>query len=217
MMGILNIKKLDHNLYVQYGCGWSAPKGWRNFDASPTLRFERLPLIGQLYTKNYSRFPENVEYGDIVKGLPLSIESCAAVYCSHVLEHLSLEDFRKALQNTYRILRSGGVFRLVLPDLEYSIKKYIECTSDDAALTFMKETSLGQEKKIRDFKGVVFSLLGNSQHLWMWDYKSIQIELGNAGFRDIMPAQFGDSSDDMFKDVEDKVRWDNCLGVECKK
>ena len=54
-------------LYVQYGCGFSAPEGWKNFDASPTLQFERLPVIGRLFTKNASRFPENVRYGDIVK------------------------------------------------------------------------------------------------------------------------------------------------------
>lgn len=211
------MKKLDHNKYVQYGCGWTAPESWRNFDASPTLRFERLPFVGKMYTKNHARFPENVEYGDIVKGLPIPTESCAAVYCSHVLEHLSLEDFRKALQNTYRILKSGGVFRLVLPDLEYSIKKYIECTSGDAALTFMKETSLGQERRNRSIKGVIFSLFGNSQHLWMWDYKSIEIELEGAGFKNIRRVQFGDALDGMFKLVEDKGRWDNCLGVECKK
>lgn len=79
--------------YVQYGCGWSAPRGWRNFDASPTLRFERLPLIGRLYTRNASRFPENIEYGEIVKGLPVSSGSCNGVYCSHILEHLSLDDY----------------------------------------------------------------------------------------------------------------------------
>ncbi len=94
--------------YLQYGCGWSAPKGWRNFDASPTLRFERLPLIGRLYTRNSQRFPENVEYGDIVKGLPVAEESFHGVYCSHVLEHLSLADFRTALINTWRILKGGG-------------------------------------------------------------------------------------------------------------
>lgn len=41
------------------------------FDVSAALRFERLRLIGRLYTKNQSRFPKNVEYGDIVKGLPI--------------------------------------------------------------------------------------------------------------------------------------------------
>ena len=116
---------MSDRLYVQYGCGCSAPGGWRNFDASPTLRFERLPLIGRLYTKNKSRFPANVAYGDIVKGLPIAPGSCDGVYCSHVLEHLSLDGFRTALRNTHGLLRPGGVFRLVVPDLEYYAKRYL--------------------------------------------------------------------------------------------
>ena len=50
---------MSDGLYVQYGCGLSAPAGWMNFDASPTLRFERSP-IGFLYTRNRERFPRNV-------------------------------------------------------------------------------------------------------------------------------------------------------------
>ena len=57
-------------LYVQYGCGWCAPEGWLNFDASPTLRFERLPMLGGLYTRNAERFPAAVRYGDIVRYRP---------------------------------------------------------------------------------------------------------------------------------------------------
>ena len=34
--------------YVQYGCGLSAPHEWLNFDASPILRLQKLPLLGQL-------------------------------------------------------------------------------------------------------------------------------------------------------------------------
>lgn len=209
-------KSMNESKYVQYGCGWTAPNQWRNFDASPTLRFERVFLIGRLYTKNKSRFPSNVAYGDIVKGLPVEEESCAGVYCSHILEHLSLGDFRMALRNTKKILRPAGIFRFVLPDLEYSINKYNENTSPDAALEFMKETSLGHEKRARGLKGVITTWLGNSQHLWMWDYKSIKAELKDAGFIDIRRALFGDSSDPVFNTVEDKGRWDNCLGVECK-
>lgn len=114
---------------------------------------------------------KNVEYGDIVKGLPVQPDSCACVYCSHVLEHLSLEDLRKALKNTYCLLKKGGVFRLVLPDLEYSLKKYINDPADDDALAFMKEASLGQARRSRGFKGVVYSLRWNSWLLSMWDLK----------------------------------------------
>lgn len=208
---------MNKSLYVQYGCGRSAPQRWRNYDASPTVRFERLPVIGKLYTKNLERFPENVEYGDIVKGLPLPLDSCTAIYCSHVLEHLALEDFRSALKNTYRILQPGGLFRLVLPDLEYMAQKYLNDASPDASLIFMKETYLGHELRARGFKGLLSLWLGNSRHLWMWDYKSIARELENTGFIKIRKAEFGDSSDSMFIDVEDKNNWENCLGIECRK
>ncbi|MBL4671959.1 MAG: methyltransferase domain-containing protein, partial [Arenicella sp.] len=163
------------------------------------------------------RFPQNVEYGDIIKGLPIPDNSCKGVYCSHILEHLTLDDFRQAITNTHKILQSGGYFRLVLPDLGYSIKKYINDSSDDAAFVFLKETSLGREKRNRGLIGFVQEWLGNSQHLWMWDYKSIAQELEDAGFMDIRKAEYGDATDPSFTKVEDKGRWKNCLGVECIK
>ena len=203
--------------YVHYGCHWTAPNEWRNFDASPTLRFEQFPLIGRFYTKNDSRFPENVEYGDIVKGLPVADDSCKAIYCSHVLEHLSLEDCRRALMNTFKLLEKGGTFRFVLPDLEFYIKRYLNDQCSGAAVSFMKRTGLGQVTRNRSLSGSLISWLGNSQHLWMWDYDSIQLELEKAGFREIRRAEFGDSKDDMFTMVEDENRWINCLGVTCAK
>jgi len=205
------------NLYVQYGCGYSAPEKWRNFDASPTLFFERLPIIGKFYTRNKMRFPKNVEYGDIVIGIPIQYNSCKAVYCSHVLEHLSLEDCLIAFKNTYNILQKDGVFRLVLPDLQYSINKYTNDPSSNAALVFLKETSHGKEKRNRGIKGFILEWFGNSNHLWMWDLKSIKNELINIGFIDIEKVTYNDSTDQMFKEVEDKERWENCLGVECRK
>ena len=167
--------------------------------------------------ENKSRFSHNVEYGDIVKGLPVDYASCKGIYCFHVLEHLSPDNFRIALGNTYKFLQPGGVFRFVLPDLEYIAKQYIGNTSTEAASSFMRDTYLGLESRPRNLKGFIASWLGNSQHLWMWDYKSIKQELINAGFIEVRNAIYNDSSDVMFLDIEEKIRWDNCLGVECKK
>ena len=58
---------------------------------------------------------------------------------------------------------------------------------------------------------------GNSRHLWMWDYRSLGKELRTAGFTDVRRAEFGDSAEPRFRDVEDPGRWENCLGVECCK
>jgi SAM-dependent methyltransferase len=204
-------------LNVQFGCGWCAPEGWRNFDASPTLRFERVPLVGRLWSKNASRFPDNVECGDIVKGLPVADESCANVYSSHVLEHLCLADFRTALRNTYSLLRPGGVFRFVLPDLRYHIERYVAGDTSEAASTFMRETALGCETRVRGLRGLMVTWLGNSSHLWMWDYQAVELELRRVGFVEIRRASFNDSLEPSFRKVETEGRWRDCLGVECKR
>lgn len=204
-------------MYVQYGCGMSPAEGWRNFDASPTLRFERLPMIGRLYTKNASRFPDCVEYGDIVKGLPIPGESCDAVYCSHILEHLALDDLRTALRNTRAILKRGGVFRFVLPDLETIARRYLADEDVEACSNFMIAAHLGEPSRPRGPWGFAKLWLGNSRHLWMWDFKGMYRELERAGFRDIRRARFGDWKDPAFGRAESGNMWSECLGVECRK
>ena len=204
-------------MYVQFGCGWSAPPSWENFDASPTLRFERIPIIGRLYTKNAQRFPENVRYGDIVRGLPIPLDSCDGIYCSHVLEHLALSDADVALKNTFQYLRSGRIFRLVVPDLRQLAQSYLLDPSSESAHRFMKDACLGQEQRSRSIVGFARQLLGNSAHLWMWDEAAMAAKLSKHGFVEIRRAQFGDSDDNRFDEVEDKDRFDRCLGMQCKK
>jgi hypothetical protein len=201
--------------YVQYGCGLSAPQGWLNFDASPTLRVQRLPLVGFLGASSGTVFPANVHYGDIVKGLPVEAGSCRAVYCSHVLEHLSLTDLRMALVNTRRVLAEEGLFRLVVPDLRVAAQRYVADPSDAAASRFMTETFLGVAERPKGVRGLLRSWLGNSHHLWMWDHPSLSRELATAGFKDIRPARLGDSAEPMFSAVEEASRWVDAVGIEC--
>src|SRR5580704_184417 len=131
-------------LYVQYGCGLCSPEGWLNFDASPTLRLQKIPVMGRLAPV---KFPASVRYGDIRKGLPVADGSADGVYCSHVLEHLALEDFRKALKNTFRILRPGGAFRMVLPDLKLLATEYLARSEPNAAMRFMESSLMGRNSR----------------------------------------------------------------------
>ncbi len=202
--------------YVQYGCGLSAPPQWTNFDASPTLLIERLPLLAALTARRGRLFPPNVRFGDIVKGLPIPQGSCRAVYCSHVLEHLSLNDFRTALVNTRKVLRADGVFRLVVPDLRVAAERYLATREPTAAMQFMTETSLGCVERQRGVGGMLRTWLGNSQHLWMWDFDSLRPELERAGFRNVRGATFADSGDPMFGAVEEQSRWIDAVGVQCQ-
>jgi SAM-dependent methyltransferase len=203
---------------VQFGCGLCAPSQWQNFDASVALRLQKLPIIGGLApVGQFGRFPANVEYGDIVKGLPIIDRSVRLLYCSHVLEHLTLTELRQALHHCYRYLQPGGIFRFVLPDLEFMAQQYLNSTDPDAALEFMRVTLMGVEQRERNLRGFLRDWLRGSEHLWMWDYQSLARELAAVGFQDIRRAQFGDSDSSEFAEVEDSQRWENELGIECKK
>jgi len=211
--------KVSDEVRVQFGCGHVAPSGWLSFDASPTLRFERLPGIGRLYTRNAARFPSSVRYGDIVRGLPLADRSCALVYASHVLEHLALDDLRVALQNTRRYLREGGLFRLVVPDLEQLAARYVagaRARDPEAAMAFLEHSGLGRATRPRGLAANLTAALGNSAHLWMWDEASLTRELTRAGMRDPRRAQPGDYGDRAFADVELPDRTEGALILEAR-
>ena len=146
------------SLYVQYGCGTWVPDGWENFDATPSLFVQNIPVIGKKLSP--IRFPESVRFGNIVKGLPIADASADAVYCSHVLEHLAVEDMRKALRNTLKMLRPGGVFRLVIPDLRSSAEAYVKSTDPDAGFRFIEHLGLGQMNRRTGLIGVLRGWLG---------------------------------------------------------
>lgn len=207
---------MDTN-YVQYGCGLSAPRGWLNFDSSPSLILGKIPVFKYFLKKYIPPFPKNVKYGDIVRGLSIKNESVKGVYASHVLEHLALEDFRIALNNTYNILTKGGVFRLVVPDLEWCVKEYETNPLEIRSYKFMEDAHLGLLKRERGLIALLRNMMGQSTHLWMWDYTSMKLELEKAGFKNIRRASFNDSTEPKFKDVEDEGRFINCLAVECSK
>ena len=203
---------------VQYGCGLSTAQGWLNYDASPTLYMQRLPIIGGVFRRALRpRFPDDARFGDVLKRLPHADGTVDLAYCSHVLEHLCLQDLRTALRETHRILRKGGVFRGVLPDLEEEARRYLASDANDACTQFIQATALGQETRSRGVKGFAREWLGNSRHLWMWDFKGLSAELARAGFTDIRRARYADSAHGAFARVEHADRWDGCLGFECRK
>jgi len=166
------------------------------------------------------KFPQNIQYGDIVRGLPLKNSSIKGVYCSHVLEHLTYEDFNIAIRNVYKILQPGGVFRIVVPDLEFYIRNYNQSKlmgEKTAAIDFCSYTLLGIKRKPNSIIDKARDLFGNSKHLWMWDFDSLQVELESIGFGEVKKCSFNETSDKTFLSVEQSYSFDNGVCVECKK
>lgn len=205
-------------LKLQIGAGLDGPPGWLNLDASPVLRLQRLPLVGGVFRRMVPpEFSSNVAHGDVTAGLPLADGAAGIVYTSHMLEHLSLRDFDLALREIHRVLAPGGLFRGVLPDLEFEARHYLASSAPDRASDFMRATILGVESRERGLMPALRGWLGNSAHLWMWDYGSMAHHLARAGFVDIRRASLGDSAEPAFTEVENPERWQDCLGFECRK
>ncbi len=207
---------------VNIGCGHSVGKDWENYDASPTLRLERLPLLGRLVKKNRHRFPPEAMYGDITQGPIGAPGTVSAVFCSHMLEHVSHEDMRNSLKHIHAMLIPGGVFRLIVPDLSIRARMYVDKLGQpDAASRFLEMSDLGQRRMRRGLKSRLLAVLGNSAHLWMYDDASMRQEHELAGFSDIRRCAHGDSDVAAFAQVENPDRFGTPdfteLAMECRK
>ena len=87
------------------GCGKVIRKEWINLDLFPSS--------------------SEVIKCDITKGLPFQDNTIDACYSSHVLEHLTPDDGKNFLAEQFRVLKSGGIIRVVVPDLENICSNYL--------------------------------------------------------------------------------------------
>lgn len=62
---------------------------------------------------------------DVTRGLPFESSTIDSCYSSHVLEHLDRNAAEAFVKESFRVLRSGGVIRLVVPDLEQIAREYL--------------------------------------------------------------------------------------------
>ena len=191
---------------IHIGCGYAVGKSWKNYDCTPTSRIEKIPIIGKFININERRFPKEVMYGDIVKGPLTETEQAENIYCSHTLEHLPLESMRKALVNIQIMLKKNGTFRLIVPSLENRVKKY---QNDQDAHKFIELISMGKKTEKRSIIGKLRNIFGNTSHCWMYDNKSMLMELKKANFINIRKCQFGDSNISVFSEVEEESRFYN--------
>lgn len=149
------------------GCGPSGIDGWQNYDWGVLPLLSKMPLvrsflvkIGWLSASYVTKWPE-IRLVNIVYRLPLESESVDYIYCSHVLEHFEKYEGVTILKECARVLKKGGIMRIVLPDLNKLVNNY-----------------KGAEKFNRDFYGFdkdkkSMTKIFIRSHQWMYDLESI--------------------------------------------
>jgi predicted SAM-dependent methyltransferase len=189
---------------IHIGCEFKIGKNWKNYDISITAQLEKIFLLRKFIKINSLPYPKEVIYGDISKKVFCKNNEADNIYCSHALEHMTKEGMQKALKNIYFMLKPGGCFRLIVPDLEIRVQKYLKENDCDA---FIESIGFGKKKNDKNFIDFLRKLFGNSGHLWMYDNKSMQKNLAEAGFRNIRKSKIGDSGIKVFSEVEEMHRF----------
>jgi ubiquinone/menaquinone biosynthesis C-methylase UbiE len=143
---------------------------------------------------------------DIVKGLPYAARSVDAIYSSHTLEHLYLDDARKVLEECQRVLKPGGCLRVALPDGERWASDLISGYSDEESgpgLTY--NLRLGSHFLARPV-GLrrLTALLSGSTHKWQPTRDLVEKLMLGAGFRQSEERSYREGALPDLEQVEDR-------------
>jgi predicted SAM-dependent methyltransferase len=94
---------------VLFGGGVAGREGWINLD----ILSATTPL-------------------DLRNEIPLEDESVSHGYAAFVLEHFFYpEEAKRFLSEVYRLLRPGGILRIVVPNADWVLRQYVDPHTDD--------------------------------------------------------------------------------------
>jgi SAM-dependent methyltransferase len=118
---------------LHLGCGLNTPEGWINLDGSWNAWLAKYPILREILgafhilSANQLNIPwrPDILIHNFRKPLPFEDNSLQAIYASHLLEHLYFEETKRLLNECFRVLRSGGILRMIVPDLQAIVMEYM--------------------------------------------------------------------------------------------
>lgn len=210
----IEYKNTDTLVKVNLGCGLQCLPGWINVDGSLTalLGSKKFIIINKLLyrlagSSDYYSFQaynkiiqeSGLKFYNLQKAVPLKSESSDIIYCSHFLEHLSKKDGKYFLQECHRTLKSGGLLRLAMPDLDIAMIMYQN----------------GEVERMEDLFYYTSPDWDMAAHKYNYNFNYLKETLLSIGFKDVkkMTYKNGECPNIDYLDVYP----DHSLYVECKK
>jgi len=197
---------------INLGCGVSFYKGWLNINywhSIPESFYKDPNGVEGTYLLNYN----------LLKGIPVPSDYVDVSYHSHFLEQKSYEDGIRILKEIYRVMRPGGIHRIVMPDLKKWINAYF--TNDNFFFDQFRKMGV-QKKDPVDWPtngSILTGMLHGHEHKAAWDFETLYYHLDKIGFIDIRETFFQESDITEIKEIEpyDYLRAVESLCVECRK
>ncbi|MDF7798967.1 methyltransferase domain-containing protein [Pontiellaceae bacterium B1224] len=145
-----------------------------------------------------------VDFGQFT-AFPLASQSVSCIYGSHVFEHMSIYITPALFKECCRVLQPGGTLRLILPDVEKSIREYAAGNADFEIFRRRAERAKKQwgvdnytmfDCLREDFLSRSGQpILGENAlaHQNAWDFETIRKDLREAGFSTVEKTDFQQS------------------------
>ncbi|MGH9727131.1 MAG: class I SAM-dependent methyltransferase [Candidatus Acidiferrales bacterium] len=225
--------QISYKIRLHLGCGLTTPDGWINIDGSWNARLAKHPVLRRvahsLRLTSADKFgvpwKSNIFIHDVRKPLPFPSDSAEVVYSSHLLEHLYSEECKNLIRECFRVLATGGILRVVVPDLAAIVREYMgeeqigESSNNIGAL--QPADRFNQRLLMRspgppdgNFLYRLYTAIADfHQHKWMYDANSLRALLESAGFRDVDEMELHISRITDIKNIEQSSRVANGQGV----
>ena len=123
----------------------------------------------------------NILWADGIKRIPENDSSVDVIYSCHMVEHLEKLDVASFFKEARRTLKSGGIIRLAVPNIKYQVDNYLK---DGDADKFIESTHLTRKRPKTIIAKIKYLIIGDRNHQWMYDGKSLCNLLSSAGFEE---------------------------------
>ncbi len=213
----------SRRILLNLGCGPNAvPTRWIDCDGSWNVLLGKLPPAPSRWVRSFLqsmgidilRWPAHVRYLNLRKELPFDSSSVDAVYASHVWEHLAVPDAERATRECYRVLKPGGVLRLVVPDVAMMCTTYLQSRSESAMDRFMEDLHLRSRDEGRSIaRRLYYSITDFHSHKWMYDVPSLSALLVRSGFVSVGAKDYNASRIPEIAEVERAERIISGAGI----
>ena len=183
---------------------WRAISSYLNSHDNRNLQLGSGPnlLKGWLNTDLVIRAP-GVVFLDATKPFPFKNSTFNCVFSEHQFEQLTYVDGRTMLQECFRVLKPGGKMRIATPSLETLIELYTEDKTDTQQeyVEWITDNYLPDAGSYRDSLVInnAFSYWG---HQFLYDYKTLEASLEQAGFRNVTRCALGESDTDELRGID---------------
>jgi predicted SAM-dependent methyltransferase len=130
------------------------------------------------------------------------------IFTEHTLEHLSYAEVAKVLAECRRMLKPGGIIRIIVPDLSIFVENYAS-NNESWFRDWEREVLRPRGRSMISRMEALSFVTQEYGHRSAWDFETMEGFLTRAGFTEIRKCAFRESGDPRL--VQDKDTLDRTM------